>query len=88
MPSPPEWKSDGFFVLIKARDMTTGDWSWRRAERSEFAAILDAALAAEREACAKIAEDYYRKSTFSSRVRSLGQDAADGIAAAIRNRVQ
>lgn len=47
---------------------------------------IASALRDEREACAKVAEDYYRKSTFNSRVRSLGQDAADGIAAAIRNR--
>ena len=57
MSAPPEWKSDGFFVLIKVRDMATGDWSWRRAEQGEFSVILDAAVAAEREACANIAED-------------------------------
>jgi len=46
----------------------------------DLVAALDAAAVDEREACAKVAEDYYRRSTFNSRVRSLGQDAADGIA--------
>lgn len=86
MPSPPEWKSDGFFVLIKVRDMTTGDWSWRRAEPAEFSEILDAAVAAEREACAKIADEWSRTAF------GLGADAvrsaSANIAEAIRNRVR
>lgn len=47
---------------------------------------IAAALRAEREACADVARNFYRRSTFNSRIRSIGQDAADGIAAAIRNR--
>lgn len=61
----------------------TGTWD-------DFHAIavgaVEQAVRLEREACAKTAQDYYRKSTFNSRVRSLGQDAADGIAKAIRER--
>ncbi len=61
-------------------------------ERGYSDADVDALLAGlirdakmeERERCAKIAEDYYRHSTFNSKVRSLGQDTADAIAAAIR----
>ena len=56
--------------------------------RKELAVMIDFALGEQREECAKIAENYYRRSSFNSRTRSLGQDAADGIAAAIRKRVQ
>jgi hypothetical protein len=52
----------------------------------DLCGVIARAVLAEREACAKVAADYYRKSTLNSRVRSLGQDAADGIAEAIRNR--
>lgn len=57
-----------------------------KAERKAWDDAIAEAVAAEREACAKVAADYYRTSTFNSRVRSLGQDCADGIAAAIRTR--
>ena len=55
-------------------------------EAMEEIAALRKAVADEREACAKVAENYYRQSLFNSRIRSLGQDAADYIAAAIRAR--
>jgi hypothetical protein len=56
MSMPPIWKRDGFHIHIQYRDYATGEFYWRRANDGDFAVILSAAEAAEREACAKIAE--------------------------------
>ena len=56
MSALPVWKRDGFFIHIQARDYATGEFYWRRANEGDFSVILGAAVDAEREACAKIAE--------------------------------
>lgn len=71
---------------MEAQDEDASDAEAVRAFQGRMTDIVARAVAAEREACAKVAADYYRTSTFNSRVRSLGQDCADGIAAAIRRR--
>lgn len=67
-------------LVAKWESLDSG-WS----EPADLADAIDYAIATERERCAMIAQSYYRQSTFNSRVRSLGQDAADGIANAVRN---
>lgn len=45
---------------------------------------LRASLAEAYERAAVVSEGFYRKSTFNSRVRSLGQETCDLVASAIR----
>ena len=35
-----EWKDDGFFIHIKARDMASGEFYWRRAELGDCKLVI------------------------------------------------